>query len=113
MRTCKGNCLTRCSLRSEFFKRHNSSLVCMVGISCVYIDTVFGFWGTFLSFSTFFFNPSLLLSWMFEHDFWTHAVLGCHICMCVVFLYVRLFSAVQHVSHGKALKKYAHHHHHQ
>ena len=27
----------------------------------------------------------------------------CLICMCFVFLYLHLFSAVEHVSHGKAL----------
>ena len=29
------------------------------------------------------------------------------ICMCFVFLYVHLFSSLQHVSRGKALLKYA------
>ena len=28
---------------------------------------------------------------------------GCLLCMCFVFLYLNLFSAVEHVSHGKAL----------
>ena len=32
--------------------RHNSSLVCMVGVNYVYIDMLFGLMGTF------FFNPS-------------------------------------------------------
>ena len=27
----------------------------------------------------------------------------CLICMCLVFLYLHLFSAIEHVSHGKAL----------
>ena len=30
--------------------RHNSSLVCMVGITCVYIDTIFAFYGCILCF---------------------------------------------------------------
>ena len=34
---------------------------------------------------------------------WTPAVFGCLICMCFVFLYLHLFSAVEHVSHGKVL----------
>ena len=28
---------------------------------------------------------------------------GCLICTCFIFLYLHLLSAVQHVSHGKAL----------
>ena len=40
--------------------RHNSSLVCMVGITYVYIDTIFAFYGYIFS--------SLLLTWMLEHD---------------------------------------------
>ena len=46
--------------------RHNSSLVCMVGISYVYIVTIFAFHG-YIPFS-FFLYSSLLPSWMFEHD---------------------------------------------
>ena len=44
---------------------------------------------------------------------------GCLICTWFIFLYLHLFSAVEHVSHGKALSKYScqnnnnnHHHHH-
>ena len=33
---------------------------------------------------------------------WAHAVF-CLIYMCFVFLYLHLFSAIEHVSHGKAL----------
>ena len=33
------------TFKTIFFVRHNSSLVCMVRITCVYIDTVFGFYG--------------------------------------------------------------------
>ena len=50
-----------------------------------------------------FFNPSLLLSWMFEHDCLNTCCFGCLICMCFVFLYLHLFSATEHVSHGKVL----------
>ena len=78
--------------------RHHSSLVCMVGITNVYIDTIFAFYGYF-PFISFFLCPSLLLSWMFGHD-WTHAVLGV-LYVCV--LYLHLFSTTEHVSHGKAL----------
>ena len=38
------------------FMRHSSSLVCMVGITYVYIDMIFAFYGYF------FLYPSLLLS---------------------------------------------------
>ena len=32
-----------------------------------------------------FFNPSLLLSWMFEHDCLDTCCFGCLICMCFIF----------------------------
>ena len=57
------------------FVRHNSSLVWMVGITYVYIDIIFGFIGTF------FFNPSLLLCWMFDHDCLNTCCFGCLICV--------------------------------
>ena len=44
-----------------------------------------------------------LLSWMFQHDCLDTCCFECLICMCFVFLYLSLFSAVEHVSHGKAL----------
>ena len=34
---------------------------------------------------------------------WTPTVFECLICMCFLFLYLHLFSAIEHVSHGKAL----------
>ena len=46
---------------------------------------------------------SLLLNWMFEHDCLDTCCFGCLTCMCFVFLYLHLFSAVEHVSHGKTL----------
>ena len=48
----------------------------------------------------------LMLSWMFQHDYLDS--FECLICMRFVFLYLHLFSAIEHVSHGKALSKYAH-----
>ena len=48
--------------------RHNSSLVCMVGITYLYTDMIFAFYGYVLFLGCFFFYPSLLISWMFEHD---------------------------------------------
>ena len=54
-------------------------------------------------FTFFFFNPSLLLSWMFEHDCLDTSYFRCLTCMCFIFLYLHLFSAIQQVSHGKAL----------
>ena len=44
----------------------------------------------------------LLLSWMFQHDCFNTCCFECLICMCFVFLYLHLFSAIEHVSHGKA-----------
>ena len=77
--------------------RHSSSSVCMAGITCVYVDTIFAFFP----------YQSLLLSWMFEHDCLDTCCFGCLICMCFVFLCLHLLSATDHVSHGKALCKYA------
>ena len=45
---------------------------------------------------------------MFEHDCLDAGCFGCLICMCFVFLCLHLFSAIEHVSHGKVLWKYAH-----
>ena len=39
---------------------------------------------------------------------WTPTVFECLICMRFLFLHLHLFSAIEHVSHGKALQKYAH-----
>ena len=61
-----------------------------------------GFMGTSIFFI------SSLLSWMFEHDCLDTCHFGCLICMSFVVLCVHLFSAIEHVSHGKALSKYAH-----
>ena len=44
-----------------------------------------------------------MLSWMFQHDYLDTCCFECLICMCFVFLYLHLFSAIEHVSHGKAL----------
>ena len=72
-------------------------------------DTIFAFYGLIDFFSL---NPSLLLSWMFEHQCLDTHCFGCLICMCFVFLYLHLFSAVEHVSHGKPLQKYNHYYYH-
>ena len=61
------------------------SLVCMVGVIHMYVDTVLGFYGYFL--------PDCLDT----------CCVQCVICMCFVFLYLHLFSTVEHISHGKAL----------
>ena len=81
-----------------FFMRHNSSLVCMVRITCVCIETIFMFYGYF-----FFSYPSLLLSRMFEHDCLDACCFGYLICKCFIFLYLHLFSATENASHGEAL----------
>ena len=65
----------------------------MVGIIFVYADTVFGFYG----------YSFVMLSWMFQHDYLDTCCSECLICMCFVFLYLQLFSTIEHVSHGKAL----------
>ena len=65
----------------------------MVWVIFLYVDTVFGFYG--YSFS--------MLSRMFQHDGFDTCCFECLICMCFVFLYLHLFSAIEHVSYGKAL----------
>ena len=43
---------------------------------------------------------------------WTHAISGVlHACV-LYFCIFHLFNAIERVSHGKALQKYAHYYHH-
>ena len=74
----------------------------MVGNTYVCIDTIFAFHRHVDYFS---FDPSLLSNWMFEHDCSFTCYFCCLTCMSFVFLYLHLFSAIEHVSHGKALWK--------
>ena len=60
----------------------------------------FRFWGCCFFFSI---NLSLLLSLVFEHGCLDTSCFRCLICICFIFLYLHLFSAVEHVSHGGAL----------
>ena len=69
------------------------SLVCMVGVIFVYGDTVFGFYG----------YSFFMLSWMFHNDYLDTCCFECLICVYFVFLYLHLFSTIEHVSHGKVL----------
>ena len=36
---------------------------------------------------------------MFEYDYLDTCCLGCLVCMCSIFLYLHMFSTVEHVSH--------------
>ena len=68
----------------------------MVGVVFVYVDMVYiimGFYG----------YSFLCLVGCFSMIIWTPTVFECFICMCFVFLNLHLFSAIEHVSHGKAL----------
>ena len=65
----------------------------MVGVVFVYVGAVYGFLWVFF----------FMLSWMFQHDYLDTCCFECLICKCFVFLYLHLFSAVEHVSHGKVL----------
>ena len=51
----------------------------------------------------FVFLTALVLSCMIQHDCLDACCFECLVYMCFVFLYLPLFSAIQHVSHGKAL----------
>ena len=63
----------------------------MVGVVFVYFDTVYEY-------------SFLCLAGCFSMIIWTPTVcFECLICMCFVFLYLHPFSAIEHVSHGKAL----------
>ena len=71
-----------------------SSLVCIIGFIFVYADTVFGFYG---------YSFFLRLVGCFSMIIWTPAVLSVLYAYVLYFLYLHLFSATEHVSHGKAL----------
>ena len=66
----------------------------MVGVIFVYTDTVFGLYG----------YSFLCLVGRSSKIIWIPAVLSV-LYACV--LYLHLFSAIGHVSHGKAVEKYA------
>ena len=66
----------------------------MVGITYVYIDTIFAFYGYILF--SFFLYPSLLLSWMFEHDCLNTCCFGClacvlYFCFCACSVQLSMF----------------------
>ena len=50
-----------------------------------------------------FLNHLYCLVGCLRHDCLDTCCFGCLICMCFVFLYLNLFSAIKHVSHGKVL----------
>ena len=56
----------------------------------MYLDTLFVF-------------CIFLTSLMFQHDCLDTCCFECLICMYFAFLYLPLFSAIEHISHGKAL----------
>ena len=66
-------------------------------ISACYEDTAF------CHFPFFFLNPSLLLSYIFEHDCLDTYCFGCLIYKRFIFSYLHLFSAIEYVPLGKAL----------
>ena len=59
----------------------------------VYVDAIYWFHGCSL----------LCLIGCFSMIVWTPTVFGFLICTRSIFLYLHLFSAIEHVSHGKAL----------
>ena len=52
------------------------------------------------------FFSSFLLSWILDHACLDTCSFGCLICMHFIFLYLYLFSAIEHVSREKALYKH-------
>ena len=69
----------------------------MVGITYVYVDTVLGFYGYVFFF---FLHSSVGCLSMIV---WTTAALGVVYVCVLYFCILRLFSANEHVSHGKEL----------
>ena len=69
-----------------------SSLVCVVGYFYVRRGSILVLWVFFLC-----------LIGCFSRIVWTPTVFECFICMRFLFLYLHLFSAIEHVSHGKTL----------
>ena len=65
----------------------------MVWVIFVCVDTVF--WVLWVFF--------FMLSWTFQYDYLDTCCFECLICMYFLFLYLHLFSANEHVSHGKVL----------
>ena len=64
-----------------------------LGLFFVYVDTVYGFYG----------YSFLCLVGCFSMITWTPTVLSVLYACLSYFLYLHLFSAIEHVSHGKAL----------
>ena len=78
---------------SHFVSVCLSSLVCVVGLFLCMLMRYIGFMGVLF----------LCLIGCFSMIVWTPTVFECLICMRFLFLYLHLFSAIEHVSHGKAL----------
>ena len=70
---------------------------------CTLIRYLFFFFFFCFCFCSLFLFLVLLLSWMFESDCLNTRCFGYLICMYFVFLFLDLFSATEHISHGKAL----------
>ena len=70
-----------------------SSLVCVVGLFLCTLMQYIGFMGVLF----------LCLIGCFSMIVWTPTLFECLICMRFLFLYLHLFSVIEHVSHGKAL----------
>ena len=93
MSECVCVCVRACARARACVYVCVSSLVCVVGVIFVYVDTVYGLFG----------YSFLMLNWIFQHDYLDAYCFECLICMRFVFLYLHMFSAIEHVSHGKAL----------
>ena len=69
----------------------------MVVFTYLYIDMIFAFYRYVDSFSVF--TPLyFIVGWLYEHD-----CLECLMCICFIFWYLYLFSAIEHVPQGKVL----------
>ena len=86
-------CMCVCVCVCECLSVCLSSLVCMVGVVFVYVDAIYGVLWVFF----------FMLIWKFQHDYLDTYCFECLICMYFVFLYLHLFSAIEHVSHGNVL----------
>ena len=73
----------------------------MVGVILCTLLRYMGFMG--ILFCLFVCCCFFFVSWMFQLDYLDTYCSECLICMCFAFLYLHLFSAIEQVSHGKAL----------
>ena len=90
-------CVSVCECVSECVR------VCVCVCACRHYFVWLGLFSCTLIWYMGFDGYFFILSWMFQLDYLDTYCFECLICMCFVVLYLHLFRAVEHVSHGKVL----------